>query len=352
MFIKSLYLRNFRNYGEAELHFSPKLNLFYGENAQGKTNLLEAISLISTGRSFRTVKLQELICEGASFFFLEAKIWKNGFEHTVKVAFDGVTKQLTLDGNSYSTLQHLLGLAPSVFFIPSDAELADGSPAMRRRFLNLHLAQCDPLYIHHLSRYWRAMKQRNAQLRSSDWSAIECWEKEMAESASYLWKARQELLCRLEEPLKSYGQFLSSEREHYQIQHHFPSPDAYLAQLQKNRPREKQLGMTLSGPHRDDFHLLINGKAAGIFASEGQKKSVAFGLRMAQWGLLTKSVEGPVLLCIDDLGVHLDAIRKALFSKTVEELGQVFVTAPDTADHLTNAKRFLIVAGQSVLNSL
>ncbi|HEV7736515.1 MAG TPA: DNA replication and repair protein RecF, partial [Chlamydiales bacterium] len=217
MFIKSLYLRHFRNYSETEVHFSPRLNLFYGENAQGKTNLLEAISLIATGRSFRTTRLQELIQDGAPFFFLEAKVIKNAFEHTVAITFDGQTKKLTLDGNSYSTLQHLLGLLPSVFFTPSDAELADGSPAVRRRFLNVHLAQRDPLYIHHLSRYWRAMKQRNALLRSVDLSAIACWEQEMAESASYLWKMRAHLLSEIQQPLQENALFLSGGRESYEI---------------------------------------------------------------------------------------------------------------------------------------
>jgi DNA replication and repair protein RecF len=350
MFIKSLYLRHFRNYAEAEIHFSPGLNLFYGENAQGKTNLLEAISLITTGRSFRTAKLQELIQEGAPFFFLEAKVLKNDFEHTVAITFDSNGRKLILDGNSYPTLQHLLGLVPSVFFIPSDAELADGSPAVRRRFLNMHLAQRDPLYIHHLSRYWRAMKQRNALLRSVDLSAIECWEQEMVASASYLWQMRLQLLSEIQEPLKINGQFLSSDREQYEIRGHFAPQESYAAQLRKNRAREKQLGLTLTGPHRDDFNLLINGKSSSIFGSEGQKKSVAFGLRLAEWGLFTKSAEGEALLCIDDLGVHLDSMRRELFSKTLEKLGQVFVTAPDTANHFAGAKRFLITAGTTHLS--
>ncbi len=350
MFIRSLYLRGFRNYVETEVHFSPHLNLFYGENAQGKTNLLEAISLIATGKSFRTARLQELIHEDSSFFFLEAKIIKHNFEHTVAISFDGQNRKLTLDGNSYLTLQHLLGLLPSVFFTPTDTELADGTPAARRRFLNLHLAQRDPLYIHHLSRYWRAMKQRNALLRSVDLTAIECWEKEMVESAGYLWKMRLQLLHELQEPLHTNGHFLSSEREHYEVRSQFVPQESYAAQLQKNRPREKQLGATLTGPHRDDFSLLINGKPSAIFGSEGQKKSVAFGLRLAEWGLFTKSTEEPALLCIDDLGVHLDPIRKALFSKALEQRGQVFVTAPDTADHFTEAKRFLINAGRATSN--
>lgn len=343
MFIRSLYLRNFRNYVESEVHFSPKQNLFYGENAQGKTNLLEAISLVTTGRSFRTSRLQELIHEGAPFFYLEAKVCKNGFEHTVKIAYDGVERKLTLDGNSYLNLQHLLGLVPSVFFTPSDVELTDGAPAIRRRFLNLHLAQRDPLYIHHLSRYLRAMKQRNALLRSNDQSAIECWEMEMVVSAEYLWKARLQFLEAIQVPFKQKGHFLSLEKECYEIRPHVGPQGLYLEQLQKNRSRERQLGLTLSGPHRDDFTLLINGKSASLFGSEGQKKSVAFALRLAEWALFGN--EGAAIFCIDDLGVHLDLIRKGLFNKSLEGLGQVFVTAPELADFLGGATLFQIAEG-------
>lgn len=344
MYVKQLYLRNFRNYAEAEALFSPRLNLFYGDNAQGKTNLLEAIYLIATGRSFRTARLQELIRSGESFFFLEAKVCKDNFEHTVQIAFDGQTKKLTLDGNSYTTLQHLLGLLPSVFYTPYDTQLIDGSPTLRRRFLNLHLAQRDPLYIHYFSRYWRAMKQRNALLRSLDTSAIECWEIEMAESASYLSKARHEFLAELQKPFRANGRFLSRDREEHEIRFHPSAAENYLAQLQKNRSREKQLGLTLTGPHRDDFSLWIDAKASSSFGSEGQKKTAAFSLRLAEWELFTKNANAPALLGVDDLGVHLDAARLALFSRSLEHLGQVFITAPDLSDQL-QAARFLISAG-------
>lgn len=350
MDIKTLYLRNFRNYAEAELQFSPGLNLFYGDNAQGKTNLLEAIYLIATGRSFRTARLQELIRADESFFFLEAKLFcKDRFEHTVRISFDGETKKLTLDGNSYTTLQHLLGLLPSVFYTPTDSELIDGSPTIRRRFLNLHLAQRNPLYIHYFTRYWRAMKQRNALLRSSDASSIECWEVEMAESANYLLKARHAFVAELQNPLRINGRYLSSEREEHEIRFSpsgQPTIEGYLAQLKKNRPREKQLGLTLAGPHRDDFSLWINAKASSLYGSEGQKKTAAFALRLAEWELFTKSVNAPALLGIDDLGVHLDQARLDLFSRSLDRLGQVFITAPHLISGiLPKAERFLVSAG-------
>lgn len=348
-YLKTLYLRNFRNYAEAEVTFSPGVNLFHGDNAQGKTNLLEAACLITTGRSFRTAHLNELIRVGESFFFLEGVVSKDGFDHTVQISFKDGVKKLTLDGNSYGSLQHLLGLLPSVLYLPSDSELVDGSPAIRRRFLNLHLAQGNPLYLHHLSRYWRAMKQRNALLRATDTLSLDCWELEMAESALYLKKAREGLIAAIQEPLRNKSFELSSGKEEHTILFVPSTPsssEAYVAQLKKNRPREKQLGSTLTGPHRDDFSLWINGKESKGFCSEGQKKTSAFALKLAEWELFTHVAQAPALLGIDDLGLHLDPTRLEYFSQTLSHLGQVFITSPNLNLNLPNAKQILISNGQ------
>lgn len=351
MHLKSLYLRNFRNYAETEIHFSPRINLLYGDNAQGKTNLLEAIYLIATGRSFRTPHLHELIRQGASFFFLEAILSKDGFDLKIQIAFDGINKKLILDGNAYGTLQHLLGLLPSVLHTPWDGELIDGAPTVRRRFLNMHLAQKDPLYIHHLSRYWRAMKQRNALLKTKESQAIECWEIEMAESADYLWKMRHGFIEALKIPLQTSGNLLSSGKEKHEIR--FLSnaqSENYLAQLAKNRAREKLSGTTLAGPHRDDFTLWINDLSCHSFASEGQKKTAVFGLRLAEWELFTKITGVPAILGIDDLDLHLDEKRRRLFQNALHRLGQTFLTTPHGIE-LPEAHRFLVSDGHISLEN-
>lgn len=342
IFLKSVYLRNFRNYVEEEISFSPRLNLFFGKNAQGKTNLLEAVYLIATGRSFRTAHLHELIREGERFFFLDSVIMKDGIEHKVQISFDGKTKKLTLDGNSYSSFQHLLGLLPSVLNTPWDQELISGSPSVRRRFLNLHLAQKDPLYIHHLARYWRAMKQRNALLKAKTSASIECWEIEMAESASYLGKKRQELALRLQKPLQVNGNKLSLGNEVHEISFVSSADSNFLEQLKRNRAREMHLGATLTGPHRDDFTLWVNQRPARSFASEGQKKTALFGLRLAEWELFE---DCPAIYGIDDLSAHLDSPRETLFQTALEKLGQVFLTATFSRD-LPNANLFSVENGK------
>lgn len=343
MYLKSLYLRNFRNYVEAEVSLSPKLNVFYGDNAQGKTNLLEAIYLIATGRSFRSSHLGELIRENEAFFFLEAEIVRDGVTQNLKISFDGQNRRLQLDANSYTSFHPLLGLLPSVLYTPQDTDLISGSPTLRRRFLNLHLAQSDPLYVHHLTRYWRAMKQRNCLLRARAKETLDCWEGEMAQSAEYILAARQEMIRELKEPLSHQSRRLSSAKETHELQLQVSQSKTYLQQLQKNRPREMELGLTLTGPHRDDLTLLIDQRPARLYASEGQKKTAIAALRFAEWERLCKRIGGSALMGIDDLGLHLDESRQKILRASLTELGQVFITTPSL--HLEEGHSIRIDSG-------
>ncbi|MES2272569.1 MAG: DNA replication/repair protein RecF [Chlamydiota bacterium] len=358
MHLKSLYLRNFRNFAESAAQFSPRLNVFYGDNAQGKTNLLEAIYLIATGRSFRTQHLNELIRLGQSHFYLEAELVRDGVLQTIKLSFDGQNRRLQMDANSYSSFHPLLGALPSVLYTPYDIELISGSPAERRRFLNLHLAQSDPLYVHHLTRFWRAMKQRNCLLRGRDQESLDScllWESEMAHSAIYILKTRQEMIEEMKVPLEKRSHTLSFEKEAHELKFHpsFPlTVESYSQQLQKNRVRERDLGFTLTGPHRDDLSLWIEGKAARLFASEGQKKTAIAALRLAEWERLKNRVGAPPLMGIDDLGLHLDEIRQKLLREALEQLGQVFVTTPclpSTWKELEQGRHIQVESGSVVI---
>lgn len=348
MFLKTLYLRNFRNYAEAEVPLSPGLNVIYGDNAQGKTNLLEAIYLIATGRSFRSQHLTELIRSGEAFFYLEAEIVRDNVAQRVKLSFDGQNRRLQIDANSYPSFHPLLGLLPSVLYTPHDTELISGSPSIRRRFLNLHLAQSDPLYVHHLTRFWRAMKQRNCLLRSKNKESLDCWETEMAQSADYIIQMRHQMVAELKKPLEYQSLKLSSGKETHELHLQVSQGKTYLQQLQKNRVRELELGLTLVGPHRDDLSLLIDNKPARLFASEGQKKTAIAALRLAEWMRLTERVGAAALLGIDDLGLHLDETRQTLLRASLQSLGQVFVTTPIPA--LDQGHRIPIRNGAVIAN--
>lgn len=340
--LRSLHLRNFRNYRDAYITFSSGVNLLHGKNAEGKTNLLEAIFFVSTGRSFRTSRLEDLILEGEKYFYLEATFTKDTIDQTAKISYDGKNRQLQVNATSYHNFAQLLGLLPHILYTPEDIDIIRGGPTERRRFLDLYLAQMDPLYVHHWLRYTRAMKQRNCLLRSNDRAGlengIESWETIMAMSGAYLIQKRESAIRDLTPHVEGMLKRFSAEQEELSL-HYRPvgvgtklSEEGYAARLMKNfaslRNKEAVLGATLSGPHRDDLRLEISGKEVRAFASEGQKRSCIAALRFGQWDrYLAMNNEQPIF-SIDDFGVHLDAERQNQLNTELGRLGQVFLTSP------------------------
>jgi DNA replication and repair protein RecF len=331
MWLKSIYLKDFRNFSEEWVRFTEKENCIAGKNGQGKTNLLEAIILLSIGRSFRTQHVSEAIRTESSRFYLEAELEKEGLSHRIRLSFDGQTKQLQIDGESYAQFSPLLGLLPSVLYAPRDADLVSGSPAERRRFLDLHLAQSDLLYVHHLTRFFRAMRQRNCLLRTKRLDGIDAWEAEMAHAATFIQSARKNLVEALKPLLSEMSHKISQDIESHQMAFHpsYPGEEgAYLDQLQKNRHRDQELRLTGTGPHRDDLSFSIEGRPARLFASEGQKQTTVAALKLAEWHHLSRTVHEPPILAVDDFGAPLDEKRRERLLELFQELGQVFITAP------------------------
>ncbi len=328
MYLKSLYLKNFRNFSEKEVAFSPNLNVIWGENARGKTNLLEAISLVATGRPFRAARLSELIKEGESSFYIEAQVIQTRVEHSIRLFCDGKNKLLRIDSNQYPSFSPLLGMLPWTLHAPSDSELVSGSPSLRRQFLNFHLAQIDPLYVHHLVRFTRAMKQRNFSLRSRKLDSLDCWEEMMALSADYLHKMRASALEEFREPILFYSQNLALNKEAHELRYIPSFSKTYLEGLHKSRGRDRELGMTSIGPHRDDLSFWVENRSARLFASEGQKKTVVSALRFAEWSRLAARLGCAPLVAVDDLGTPLDSVRQTQFLKCLKTLGQGFITTP------------------------
>jgi DNA replication and repair protein RecF len=339
MFLQRLYLKNFRNLSEVRVSFGPRINLIQGPNGQGKTNLLEAIFFLSTGKSFRTSTLSELIRHKENYFYLQAEFVRDHLVQTLKIYFDGKEKKIHYNNTSYHSFSNLLGLMPSVLFAPEDISLITGAPLERRRFLNLHIAQTNPLYVHHLVRYTNAMRQRNQLLKKKTEATISAWEEIMALSAAYLVIKRKEAVFELASPLNVHMQHLSQNQDHLTMTY-VPSfireetslTDNFRHQFQKLRSREMQLGSTLTGPHRDDLLINVSEKEAKAYASEGQKRSCISAVRFAEWERLQSLAAAPPLMCIDDFGVHLDATRHTLFQNKLQNLNQVFLTSPFDID--------------------
>lgn len=354
MFVQSLYLKNFRNFEQSLVHFSPRINLIYGENAQGKTNLIEALYFLSTGRSFRTNRIHEFIREGEKEFYLEAHFIKDGIEQRLAIHFDGQTRKIQYNHTTYPGFTSLLGILPVVLYAPSDIDLINGGPAERRRFLDVHLAQIDPLYIYHLIRYHKAVKQRNCLLRQKQGSHLFPWESIMASSGHYLMHKRQNAIELFSHPLQEAMYSLSENKENIQllyesslkISSEIPS---ILEQIEKNRHKDLHLGQSLIGPHKDDLIISLDGKKAKIFSSEGQKRCSIGAIKTAEWHHLQSKMNTLPIMIVDDFSVHLDAERTRRWNKGMQAFGQVFLTSPNVFS-TTDLQNVLFVKNGTIIS--
>lgn len=339
MFLQRLYLRNFRLFDEVVFDFSKGINHFYGANAQGKTTILEAIYLLMTGRSFRTLQLGDLVQEGKNFFSIDALFSKQGILQRLKMTWDGKTRRIIHNQTELPSISALLGIVQGVVMTPDDIALVKGAPAVRRGFCDLQIAQIDPLYVHHLLRYNRAMKHRNVLLRSKHLEGIEGWEQEMANSASYIIMQRAKILDELQRVSNRIHSLLINNQQVlcliYNSVHLNPSHgiealrQTCLQQWRQQRKREMDVGYTLHGLHKDDFTIHIDGKDARFFASEGQQRSCVAALRLAEWEIMKNQVEDVPLMLIDDMGISLDSARRQQLNAYVEQLEQVFITSTE-----------------------
>ncbi|NGX57477.1 MAG: DNA replication and repair protein RecF [Chlamydiae bacterium] len=326
MLIKRLLLRQFRCYDESVFEFCPEINLIYGANAQGKTSLLEALHLLAIGRSFRTVRLTDMIQNESESFFLEALFESGGVEQRVAISFSGRERKIVHNNTTYPAFSSLIGLLPVTMMIPDD-DLIKGSPDARRKFIDLQISQFDPLYLHYLTRYQRAMRQRNHLLKSQQLTIIDPWEQEMAKAASYVVKKRRQLIEALQPNGQQIHHVLSNGNDVLNLRYQESLEGDYLQQFQKNRMKEVKFGFTCAGPHRDDLLITIGNQEARHFASEGQKRTCVTALRLASWHLLKERIGNAPLMMIDDFGISLDRKRRQQFMDQLSGLGQVFITS-------------------------
>lgn len=333
MNIRSLSLANFRIYKEAEFTFEKNVNGIIGDNAVGKTTLLEAIYVALFGRSFRTLELKDLIKEGEDFFRIEIDFIKNDIEQ--KIIFIQGTKERRIWHNStqFTQLSSLLGILHGVLIAPGDMQLIMGAPSDRRRFLDIQLSQTDPLYVHHCQRYARAMRQRNCLLKTGNLNGIIPFEKEMASSASYI--TYQRFLCIQELSILCRDIYFELSEEPLHIQYisecngtTMPEIEQfYLNTYNKLRSKELLLGYTLQGPHKNDISFLLDQKEARYFSSEGQKNSIIAALKLGEWTLVARRSRQKPLLLIDDLSWNLDAKRLHKLGRQILETGQCLFSA-------------------------
>jgi DNA replication and repair protein RecF len=339
MRLRKLTVRHFRNVGFATLEFSGRQHFLVGANGQGKTSLLEAAGFLTALRSFRTSEQKQLVTHtqhtAAISCFVEHE--QLGETHlTIKLRHGD--KELWSDQTRVTRLADHLGKFPTVVFSSQDLQLVRGSPAGRRRWLDLTLSAMDAGYFRALQTYSRALAERNALLKAGRpaEAELEAFEKILAPAAAALIAGREAGLRELGKLLAAGYARLCDGAEPaslaYDPNFAEASADSLLARLESGRARDVQFRTTLVGPHRDDFHFMVKHTAAKDFGSEGQQRSLVLALRLAQaeW-FRGKSGVRPVLLCDDVLG-ELDPARRRRFWSAVDHESQVIATGTSLPD--------------------
>jgi DNA replication and repair protein RecF len=329
-----LRLRDFRNYARLDVNFAPGFHLLLGDNAQGKTNILEAIYLMATLRSFRGVGGAQMIRHGQKGYFVGGKVVAQG-EREIKMYWSASERKLTLDGQPVRKLTDYLGALRTVVFCTEDVQLIKGTGRTRRRFLDLLLSQTHPAYLPLLQRYARALRSRNALLkqRALDEAALDSFSRELITAGEELTRRRRELAPRLSPLARLAYRRISNDAEELRLDYQSNVKNDFTVELAQSRARERSYRSTLIGPHRDDVALLLNDRSAAPFGSEGQKRTLAIALKMAQAEYLTGLHGSPPILLIDDVMGELDVKRRAgllpLLERAHQARGQVFMTCTE-----------------------
>ncbi len=334
MHLAHLRLRDFRNYARLEADFAAGFHLLLGENGQGKTNVLEAIYLMATLRSFRGVGGAQIVRHGQKGYFVGGNVIGLG-EHEVKMYWSSQERSLSLDGRPVRKLSDYLGVLRTVVFCTEDLQLVKGPARARRRFLDLLLSQTYPGYLPLLQRYTQALRSRNALLKQPvlDPGALEGFSRELVNAGEEIIRRRRELAPKVSPLARLAYRRIADGAEDLRLEYQPSVKGDFAVQLAQTQARERTYRSTLLGPHRDELQLLLNDRPAAPFGSEGQKRTLAIALKMAQAEYLTGLHGSPPVLLIDDIMGELDAQRRSGFLPLLEQArqsrGQVFLTATE-----------------------
>lgn len=332
MYIKEIYLQHFRNYEEEKIILNPGINLFYGDNAQGKTNILESIFFCSMGKSFRAKKDRDVIQLNKKKARIETTYQKIDREGKIVIQI-GEKKEIFHNGIKLKKLSELLGNIHVVIFSPDDIEIIKEGPQTRRRFLNMMISQLKPVYLYNLNLYNKALEQRNNYLRqirqeNKEESLLEIWDEKLAQYASIIFHYREEFVEKLKEKMKDIHNNITEGKESIHLEYHSDCKDRekYKEMLKKNRKLDIIRGYTSKGIHRDDFSVFINGKEVQVYGSQGQQRTVILSLKLAELYVVREEIgEDPILL-LDDFMSELDEKRRKNFLENITDT-QVLITA-------------------------
>jgi len=333
MYINKIKLENFRNYENQEIEFDKNVNIIYGDNAQGKTNILESIFICSLGKSFRTNKEKELINKEKDYAKIEMISSKE--DRDIKINFEiNEKKKFNINGIPAKRTSDILGKNYIVLFTPEDISILKNEPSKRRRFLNIMISQLRPMYVHLLNQYNKTIEQRNIYLKQIKYegkpiSNLDIWDEQIVEIGTKIYEYRKEFIEKINEKIFDIHLKTTENKEEIKVKYISNIGKNYLESLKKNKNSDIQKGYTQIGIHRDDFEIYINDNPVSVYGSQGQKRTTIISLKLAESNVIYDEIgERPVIL-LDDFMSELDKKRiQGLFENIKEN--QVIITCTDS----------------------
>lgn len=338
MNVTELKVNNYRNAVERMIKLAPNRNAFVGENARGKTNLLEAVYLAGVGKSFRTARDREMIKNDCTRAFVTVVAEKDGVTETVKIALDRTSnKRVAINDVPISRMSELMGVCPVVLFSPDGLKIVKEAPADRRRFMDIALCQVSRAYFSALSQYDKIMQNRNRLLKSggANDNTLAPWDTLLADMGAKIVKSRRGYVKRLEAPAAELHAFLSGGKESLKLEYEGEDGEsvediknALLRKFELDRDADLRLKYTHTGPHKDDIAITVNGVDIRAFGSQGQQRTVALALKLAEMRLLTDVLGTSPVLLLDDVFSELDRERRSKLLSALDGFQSV-VTATE-----------------------
>lgn len=338
MKINSIMLSNFRNYKKSTFYFANNLNILIGNNAQGKTNLIEAISLLSIGRSFKTHFNNQMIKFNEDFAKIKASIISVKKEHDLEIIISKDFKKARFDNKEINKISDYVGFLNAIIFTPDDLNLVKGNPKNRRRFLDIELSKISPIYMYNLNKYQYLLQERNKYLKLLNEKRLEAddyllvIDEQLANLQVDLIKKRIDFISKLNQYLNHFYSYIAGKEEYLEIKYDcFLKNKEIISQeilniIKKNNYRDIRYMNTNVGIHKDDLIIKINNNDAQDYASQGQQRTIVLAMKISLLYLINQEIgEYPVLL-LDDVLSELDDKRKTLLLKLLNNKIQTFIT--------------------------
>ena len=344
MKIKSLKLKNFRNYDLLDLTFDDSANIFYGDNAQGKTNILEAVYLSGTTKSHRGSKDRDLIEFGKEESHIETIVEKNGIDYQIDMHLKkNSPKGIAINRMPIRKASELFGIVNLVFFSPEDLNIIKNGPAERRRFIDLELSQLDRVYLSNLANYNRVVNQRNHLLKEIGFSGyekhagtLEIWEMQLIQYGNKIIERRKAIIEEMNEIISSIHKKLTGGREEIRILYEPSNKELTFEQaLRKYKDRDLKLKSTSVGPHRDDICFMEGDLDIRRFGSQGQQRTAALSLKLSEIELVRQSIHDTPVLLLDDVLSELDKHRQNYLLDSIHDI-QTLITCTGVEDFVNH----------------